>query len=79
VRNRSDLNPLKLVNCAVAQRLGEHPPNVPITDDFLAFATEHELTEEIFELRSYAPSAAVAVYEQRGWLRFPDEFLWRAN
>jgi hypothetical protein len=48
---------------------------VPVTDDYLAFATEHEMTEEIFELRNYAPSAAVARYEQRDWLRFPDEFL----
>jgi hypothetical protein len=66
-------DPLKLIHREIARKLGERPPEIPLTDDFLAFATAHELSEAtLAELRSYAPAAAVARYEQRGWLRLPD-------
>jgi hypothetical protein len=69
-------DPVGEVGRAVARALTDEPPPVPITEDFLVFATEHEMVESMFEdIRSDAPARIVAAYERRGWLQFPDEFL----
>jgi hypothetical protein len=75
LRSRGDRNPVDAVHRAVARRLADEPPDVPVSDDFIAFETEHEGSEDMFDrLRSYLPPAMLEPYERRGWLRFPDTF-----
>jgi hypothetical protein len=73
-------DPLALVNHEVCRDLGVHPPEIDTSEDFLAFATEHELSENMFDqLRQYAPPAVVSAYERRNWLRFPEHFEYFPN
>lgn len=73
LRSTGDRNPVDAFHRAVARRLADEPPDVPTSDDFIAFETEHELSEDMFDrLRSYLPPAMLEPYERRGWLRFPD-------
>jgi hypothetical protein len=68
-------DPTGAFNCELAYRLSRHDwsSTMTVTDDFACFAVEHEVNEDMFDtFRATAPAAAVAAYQQRNWLRFPD-------
>ena len=45
------------------------------SSDFACWASDHEGTAVVLDnFRATAPSAVIAVFEERSWLRFPDEF-----
>jgi hypothetical protein len=49
-----------------------------VTDDFACWAVEHDVTDDVFDtFRMTALQPAIAAYEQRGLLRFPNEFKWQ--